>query len=72
MVEAKDRGGEQGGNAATCSLEIKILDVNDNIPVVESHTVSTITTILSCSSTCQCPIIRYCAKVLCTDEMRKP
>ncbi|NXE89886.1 DSG2 protein, partial [Menura novaehollandiae] len=38
VVEAKDRGGEPGGNAATCSLEIKILDVNDNLPVVESHT----------------------------------
>ncbi|XP_051466241.1 desmoglein-2-like [Apus apus] len=37
VVEAKDRGGEIGGNAATCSLEIKILDVNDNLPVVESH-----------------------------------
>ncbi|KFP73528.1 Desmoglein-2, partial [Apaloderma vittatum] len=37
LVEAKDRGGEVGGNAATCSLEIKILDVNDNLPVVESH-----------------------------------
>ncbi|XP_051630783.1 desmoglein-2 [Manacus candei] len=38
VVEAKDRGGQLGGNAATCSLEIKILDVNDNLPVVESHT----------------------------------
>ncbi|KAK2511903.1 Dsg2 [Columba guinea] len=37
VVEAKDRGGEPGGNAATCSLEIKILDVNDNVPVVESR-----------------------------------
>ncbi|NXN15556.1 DSG2 protein, partial [Indicator maculatus] len=36
VVEAKDRGGEVGGNAATCSLEIKILDVNDNLPVVQS------------------------------------
>ncbi|NXS99955.1 DSG2 protein, partial [Jacana jacana] len=36
LVEAKDRGGEIGGNAATCSLDIKILDVNDNLPVVES------------------------------------
>lgn len=45
MVEAKDRGGEIGGNAATCSLEIKILDVNDNLPVVESHTVSIFITI---------------------------
>lgn len=40
VVEAKDRGGEIGGNAATCSLEIKILDVNDNLPVVESSAVS--------------------------------
>ncbi|NXH49817.1 DSG2 protein, partial [Dicaeum eximium] len=38
VVEAKDRGGEVGGNAATCSLEVKILDVNDNLPVVESRT----------------------------------
>ncbi|NXQ43591.1 DSG2 protein, partial [Catharus fuscescens] len=37
VVEGKDRGGAAGGNAATCSLEIKILDVNDNLPVVESH-----------------------------------
>ncbi|NXU88635.1 DSG2 protein, partial [Xiphorhynchus elegans] len=37
VVEAKDRGGALGGNAATCSLEIKILDVNDNLPVVESR-----------------------------------
>lgn len=45
MVEAKDRGGEPGGNAATCSLEIKILDVNDNVPVVESREVSAFLTI---------------------------
>ncbi|RLW13326.1 hypothetical protein DV515_00000226 [Chloebia gouldiae] len=37
VVEAKDRGGEKDGNAATCSLEITILDVNDNLSVVESH-----------------------------------
>ncbi|NXG76382.1 DSG2 protein, partial [Baryphthengus martii] len=37
VVEAKDRGGEVGGNAATCSVQIKILDVNDNLPVVESR-----------------------------------
>ncbi|XP_074753841.1 desmoglein-2-like [Athene noctua] len=37
VVEAKDRGGELGGNAATCSLQIKILDVNDNLPVLESR-----------------------------------
>ncbi|XP_061851731.1 desmoglein-2 [Colius striatus] len=37
VVEAKDRGGESGGNAATCSLDVKILDVNDNLPVLESH-----------------------------------
>lgn len=38
MVEAKDRGGASDGNGATCSLEIKILDVNDNLPVVEGQT----------------------------------
>ncbi|NXG18495.1 DSG2 protein, partial [Grallaria varia] len=38
VVEAKDRGGALGGNAATCSLEVKILDVNDNLPVVETRT----------------------------------
>ncbi|RMC15461.1 hypothetical protein DUI87_07653 [Hirundo rustica rustica] len=38
VVEAKDRGDEIGGNTATCSLEIKILDVNDNLPVLESRT----------------------------------
>ncbi|KAM9387681.1 desmoglein-2 [Phaethornis superciliosus] len=37
VVEAKDRGGEIGGNAARCDLEIKILDVNDNLPVVEGN-----------------------------------
>uniref|UniRef100_A0A8B9T6T1 Cadherin domain-containing protein n=1 Tax=Anas platyrhynchos TaxID=8839 RepID=A0A8B9T6T1_ANAPL len=37
VVEAKDLGGASGGNKATCSLEIKILDVNDNLPVVQGH-----------------------------------
>ncbi|XP_062424138.1 desmoglein-2-like [Rhea pennata] len=37
MVEAKDRNGGSGGRSAQCSLEIKILDVNDNVPVVESR-----------------------------------
>eukprot|EP00075_Anas_platyrhynchos_P018730 XP_027307983.1 desmoglein-2 [Anas platyrhynchos] len=37
VVEAKDRDGASGGNKATCSLEIKILDVNDNLPVVQGH-----------------------------------
>ncbi|NXT84217.1 DSG2 protein, partial [Zapornia atra] len=36
VVEARDRNGDIGGNAATSSLEIKVLDVNDNVPVVES------------------------------------
>uniref|UniRef100_G1NDH4 Cadherin domain-containing protein n=1 Tax=Meleagris gallopavo TaxID=9103 RepID=G1NDH4_MELGA len=36
VVEGKDRGGAADGNSATCSLEIKILDVNDNLPVLES------------------------------------
>lgn len=45
VVEAKDRDGELGGNAATCAVEIKILDVNDNLPVIESHAVSTFITV---------------------------
>ncbi|XP_025003680.2 desmoglein-2 isoform X2 [Gallus gallus] len=36
VVEGKDRGGAADGNGATCSVEIKILDVNDNLPVLES------------------------------------
>ncbi|XP_015710969.1 desmoglein-2 [Coturnix japonica] len=36
VVEGKDRDGAADGNSATCSLEIKILDVNDNLPVLES------------------------------------
>lgn len=46
MVEAKDRGGASDGNGATCSLEVKILDVNDNLPVVQGHAVSTFITVL--------------------------
>lgn len=45
MVEGRDRGGAADGNSATCSLEIKILDVNDNLPVLESSAVSTFTMI---------------------------
>ncbi|OXB65233.1 hypothetical protein ASZ78_006228 [Callipepla squamata] len=37
VVEGKDRDGAADGNSASCSLEIKILDVNDNLPVLESH-----------------------------------
>ncbi|NXO57266.1 DSG2 protein, partial [Aramus guarauna] len=36
LVEAKDRDGALDGKAATSSVEIKILDVNDNVPMVES------------------------------------
>ncbi|XP_035174930.1 desmoglein-2-like [Oxyura jamaicensis] len=37
-VEARDLGGSSNGMHATCSVKIKILDVNDNLPVVEGHT----------------------------------
>lgn len=53
MVEAKDRDGASGGNAATSSLEIKILDVNDNVPVVESSAVSTFMTVLLHTRLCE-------------------
>jgi len=46
VVEGKDRGGAADGNGATCSVEIKILDVNDNLPVLESSAVSTFTLLL--------------------------
>lgn len=65
-MEAKDRGGELGGNAATCSLKIKILDVNDNLPVVESHAVSTFITLFGMFlhlSVSHC-LIRGCASFL--------
>lgn len=70
MVEAKDRGGEKDGNAATCSLEIKILDVNDNLPVVESRTVSIIITIFSMFLHLPGPHNKTLCKIPCTDEMR--
>lgn len=70
MVEAKDRGGETGGNAATCSLEIKILDVNDNLPIVESHTVSTIITVFSMFLHLPVSRNKSLCKIHCTGEMR--
>lgn len=69
-MEAKDRGGEAGGNGATCSLEIKILDVNDNLPVVESHAVSTIITVFSMFLHLPVPHDKTLCKIPCTVEMR--
>ncbi|TFK12353.1 CKLF-like MARVEL transmembrane domain-containing protein 8 [Platysternon megacephalum] len=37
-VEAKDRAGDKIGLATTCTVRIKILDVNDNVPVLERQT----------------------------------
>ncbi|XP_038248895.1 desmoglein-2-like [Dermochelys coriacea] len=37
-VEARDRNGEKTGLATNCTVKIKILDVNDNIPVLERQT----------------------------------
>lgn len=70
MVEAKDRGGEIGGNAATCSLEIKILDVNDNLPVVESRTVSKIMAIFSMFLHLPVSHNKTLYEIPCTGEMR--
>uniref|UniRef100_A0A8C8RN82 Desmoglein 2 n=1 Tax=Pelusios castaneus TaxID=367368 RepID=A0A8C8RN82_9SAUR len=35
IVEARDRDGDEHGLANTCTVKIKILDVNDNLPVFE-------------------------------------
>uniref|UniRef100_A0A8C3SMF4 Desmoglein 2 n=1 Tax=Chelydra serpentina TaxID=8475 RepID=A0A8C3SMF4_CHESE len=37
-VEARDRNGDKTGLAKTCTVNIKILDVNDNLPVLERQT----------------------------------
>uniref|UniRef100_A0A8D0GQB8 Desmoglein 2 n=1 Tax=Sphenodon punctatus TaxID=8508 RepID=A0A8D0GQB8_SPHPU len=37
VVEAKDRGGDSTGNGKQTAVQIKILDVNDNIPVLEKQ-----------------------------------
>lgn len=39
-VEAKDRNGEAIGRGQATTVQIKVLDVNDNIPVLEKVTVS--------------------------------
>ncbi|XP_067402322.1 desmoglein-2 [Emydura macquarii macquarii] len=38
IVEARDRNGDEHGLATTCTVKIKILDVNDNLPVLEKET----------------------------------
>lgn len=40
VVEAKDRDGQAGGNGQVTTLQIKILDVNDNIPKLNKTVVS--------------------------------
>lgn len=39
-MEAKDRDGNATGLGKETAVQIKILDVNDNIPVLEKATVS--------------------------------
>lgn len=40
VVEAKDLDGKEHGNGQVTSLQIKILDVNDNIPKLNKSVVS--------------------------------
>lgn len=71
VVEAKDRGGELGGNAATSSLEIKILDVNDNLPVVQSSSVSLGITVWHVPTPACIPLLKMCrCRLPCTGERR--
>lgn len=37
MIIASDLGGREGGNTGTGEIEIKILDINDNVPVLEKE-----------------------------------
>uniref|UniRef100_A0A671Y436 Desmoglein 2 n=1 Tax=Sparus aurata TaxID=8175 RepID=A0A671Y436_SPAAU len=36
-IEASDMGGQAGGNKGTGEIEIKILDINDNVPTLEKE-----------------------------------
>lgn len=38
-IEASDMGGQAGGNKGTGEIEIKILDINDNVPTLEKESV---------------------------------
>lgn len=39
IVKAQDLNGSQGGNAATSTVTISIMDVNDNLPTLEMEKV---------------------------------
>lgn len=39
IIKASDYNGWSGGNTATGEIEIKILDINDNIPTLERDSV---------------------------------
>lgn len=38
-IKASDLNGQVGGNTGTGEIEIKILDINDNIPTLEKDSV---------------------------------
>lgn len=40
MIRASDMAGESGGNTGSGEIEIKISDINDNIPTLEKESVS--------------------------------
>lgn len=38
-IIASDLNGQSGGNTGTGEVEVKILDINDNVPVLEKESV---------------------------------
>lgn len=39
IIIASDLNGQAGGNTGTGEIEVKILDINDNVPVLEKESV---------------------------------
>lgn len=60
MIIASDLGGRDGGNTGTGEIEIKILDINDNVPVLEKEWVGvTQSTRLTHSFLLKCFVWQY-------------
>lgn len=47
IIIASDLNGAAGGNSGTGEIEIKLLDINDNVPTLERESVTTTTSFFS-------------------------